>query len=158
MFGTVGLAACLMASGCVRQPIRPQAPDAVDVALAKAAHTVEQAWQSENAIVQAASPRAVPHEVPLSQLPAAAQQRVDMSWQGELAPAVRVLSQQMGYDFKEVGFRPVPPILVSLEGENLPLGDFLQQAGLQAGERADVVIGTRDVTVVYRTRAGADGR
>ena len=81
-----------------------------------------------------------------------------MDWQGELAPAVEVLAAQVGLIFREIGARPVPPILVSLTGVDESLGEFLRAAGLQAGTRADVAVSSNAVEVIYHAGVATDGR
>ncbi|MEO7326548.1 MAG: DotD/TraH family lipoprotein [Dokdonella sp.] len=159
--GTVAFIA-MMASlgliGCTTPQVRPAKPDPVDVALSDAARSVERAWQTENAVVIAATLKAAPRDLPVAQLPVPFQTHVDMDWQGELAPAVRVLTEQLGYAFHEIGMRPVPPILISLSDSDQPVGEFLRRAGIQAGKRADVSIGDHEVSVIYSDGTVTDGR
>lgn len=151
--------AVTMASGCVRHDVRPEpAPDPIDVALAEAAKAVQQSWARENAIASAASKssRPAPTRLPLDAFPPAAREHVDIQWDGEVVGVVRALAEAMGVRFVESGIAPVPPVLVSIHASNEPIGWLLQEAGQQAGDRAEVVLADESVMVVYRE--GANGR
>jgi len=160
--GTAILVAMMISalgSGCVRHETRPvPEPDPIDVALAKAASAIEQSWARENAIAAAARKPAAratsPARLPLSAFPPAARVHVDMDWEGEVAGVVRAFAEAMGIRFSESGIAPVPPVLVSIHAVDQPIAWLLQEAGQQAGDRAEVVLGDQDVMVVYRDREG----
>ncbi len=78
--------------------------------------------------------------------------RVDMTWFGELQPAVEALAATAGYTTQMIGARKGPPILVTIEGVDVPLMELLRQAGIQAGRRADVVVreSAGTIEVIYR--------
>ena len=78
--------------------------------------------------------------------------RVDMNWFGELQPAVEALAATAGFTTQMIGAKKGPPILVTIEGVDVPLMDLLRQAGIQAGRRADVVVreSAGTIEVIYR--------
>lgn len=78
--------------------------------------------------------------------------RVDMNWFGELQPAVEALAATAGFTTQMIGAKKGPPILVTIEGVDVPLMELLRQAGIQAGRRADVVVreSAGTIEVIYR--------
>lgn len=161
----VGASIGLVSCGVSPPRLTPAPIDPVERALMDAAAIVEDAWQTQNAVLLASNPapsRSSPPPrrptndaagpVPTSaRSTAALDDPADMIWQGMLAPAVRQLAHKIDYRFREVGASPTPPILVSLNYVHTPVLQILRSAGIQAGLRADVVVreDERTLEVVY---------
>lgn len=149
--------AALANTGCAtwRQP--PATPPPVDeakLALSESASRVGTAVEALNrmmggpGLLQEQPPAAFPDD----QIPAPLDLKVDITWHGDMEPAVEELARTVGFAFRAVGPRPAQPILVLLDGIARPVGAYLREAGQQAGARANVVVrmAGREVEVVYR--------
>jgi hypothetical protein len=67
--------------------------------------------------------------------------KVSLPWYGPIEPLVqKIVSMGNGYTLQVVGKRPSISIDVSLDDAPRPLAVILQNAGLQAGNRADIAI------------------
>lgn len=153
----VAALAALTNSGCATWRRPAPAPPPVDearVALAESAARVGSAVEALNrmmggpGVLEEQPPAAFPDD----RIPAPLDTKVDITWHGDMEPAVEELAKVVGFAFKTVGPRPVQPILVLLDGVGRPVGAFLREAGQQAGSRANVVVRMqgREVEVVYR--------
>ncbi len=67
-------------------------------------------------------------------------QTVSMPWQGPLEKAVSKLAEIAGFTMKFLGRPPAIPILVQVGEDAATVSDHLRNLGIQAGERADVVV------------------
>jgi len=74
----------------------------------------------------------------------------DIDWTGPIAPLVHKISQMCDYRMKVLGNEPAIPIIVTINAKNSVLADILQNAGLQAGKRAQLMISPKDKVVELR--------
>ncbi|MGH8156540.1 MAG: DotD/TraH family lipoprotein [Rhodanobacter sp.] len=76
---------------------------------------------------------------------------MSMPWDGPIEPIVSRLATQGGYLAEFSGKKPTLPILVSLGTQPATLSQMLRNVGLQAGDRADVVVdpARKTVEVIY---------
>jgi defect-in-organelle-trafficking protein DotD len=76
---------------------------------------------------------------------------VAMPWDGPLEPIVSKIAQEGGYRPEFSGKAPTLPIMVSLGNKPSRAGQLLRSLGIQAGNRADIVVDPahRVVEVVY---------
>lgn len=160
---TVSVSAVALLSGCGAWK-KKDAPavDPAEAALSAAASDIAAAWartsSSMVSIAESEDATTTSGEAPFdgteaqfdSDSPLA--MRVDMNWFGELQPAVEALAATAGYTTQMMGARKGPPILVTIEGVDVPLMELLRQAGIQAGRRADVVVreSAGTIEVIYR--------
>jgi defect-in-organelle-trafficking protein DotD len=153
----VAAVAALANTGCATRRQPPPAPQPVDEAkqaLSESATRVGTAVEALNrmlggpGVIEERPPSAFPDD----QIPAPLDLKVDITWHGDMEPAVEELAKAVGFEFRAVGPRPAQPILVLLDGIARPVGAFLREAGQQAGARANVVVrmAGREVEVVYR--------
>ena len=74
---------------------------------------------------------------------------VTMSWHSPVDGILRQIANLIGYRFVIFG-KPALPVIVSIEARNTPLMDVLENIGVQAGSRADVVFNEREKTIELR--------
>ena len=80
---------------------------------------------------RAPSFRQVPHTVP----PELARQ-IELDWIGPIAGIASYLAARTGYGFREIGARPVQPVMIELTDRRARVIDLFEDAGWQAGSRA----------------------
>ena len=156
----VCVAWAISVTGCVAWKQKEVVADPAETALVEAARGVEKAWatsaQLQADVAQASDGLTLANAgesgTPDEDVPVDLLTRVDMSWLGELVPAVDALCASAGWVTRVVGVKRGPPILVSLDRRNATIWDLLRDAGTQAGVRADVVVDgdARAIEVVYR--------
>lgn len=141
----------LVLGGCATPPVKSPAPDSVLVQLSSAAQDVRSSLHR----LADAEQFAKRHRLPGERLTAPAipgmDRQVTMPWQGRLEEAVARLTHLSGYHLDVSGKAPAMPILVNLGPRPAPISGMLRNLGLQAGNRADVVVdpSTRTVSLVY---------
>lgn len=148
-----GLSMFALVAGCVPAAPPPQAQvDPAIQSLSKLAEGIHkdlgQLAMLERAKVQAeVTPMqafATPRSGPLAT-------SVTLRWAGPIAPAVQMVAEMVGYQFKEVGAPPAQPPMVNLDAINRPAFEVLEDFGWQAGEKVGVVVddGRRLIQVIY---------
>ncbi|HET9843242.1 MAG TPA: type IVB secretion system lipoprotein DotD, partial [Gammaproteobacteria bacterium] len=65
---------------------------------------------------------------------------VTIDWSGPLEPLLYRLGGLSHYSVKVLGPSPAIPIIVTMHVENRRVADILKDAGLQAGNRANIVV------------------
>ncbi len=75
---------------------------------------------------------------------------VDMEWSGPIGPLVEKIADLTGYRAKILGKEPAIPVLVSIHAEKTPIADVLQNASLQAGKRALIMVFPHDRAIEVR--------
>lgn len=68
------------------------------------------------------------------------EQVVTMPWQGTIEQAVSKLAGYSGFDAKFMGKPPAIPIIVQIGRDPATVSDHLRNIGIQAGNRADIVV------------------
>lgn len=142
----VVLMACI--TGCAIGPQKeeksvPNQQDQAITMLHKTARSIEQsltmlaeAEQYEKMKVKPDTPRVY------KQIPGM-ETMVTMPWQGTLEQAVSKLCGLSGFEVKFIGKAPVLPILIQIGREPASVSDHMRNIGIQAGDRADLVVDAR---------------
>jgi defect-in-organelle-trafficking protein DotD len=83
------------------------------------------------------------------------EQVVVMPWHGAMEQAVTRLTSYANFSLRFLGRPPVLPIIVQLGAAPTSISDLIQNIGIQAGHRADIVVdpGLRVVEVRYSESA-----
>lgn len=67
-------------------------------------------------------------------------EKVDVDWTGPIGPLVIKLGALTNYRVKFLGTEPAIPILVSINAKQTVIADVLQNASLQTGKRAHILV------------------
>ena len=75
----------------------------------------------------------------------------DVDWSGPLIPLVEKIAEMSDYRLKVLGSEPSIPIFISVNAKRAVIADILQNASLQAGKRASILVfpSTRIIEVRY---------
>lgn len=135
-------------------------PDPVGLQLAQSATRIAEAWHHTNQVVTASEPpaaRSIP--APPTHWPKGLDKLIDMRWVGPLYPAVQALARAAGWQASAMGLPLGTDVMLQLDGQNKTVGSFLRSAGIQAGDRATVVVTpeNKSVHVLYREAEGDGG-
>lgn len=139
-------------SGCTQPTKKTPAPvDPATTQLAEAAQEIRASLSQLAEAEQFSKMRRMPGAVDLTPPMAGLNQTVSMPWNGPLEPIIVKLASYGGYEVEFAGKPPVLPILVSLGPKPATTGQLLRDVGLQAGDRADIVVdpARKKVGVVY---------
>lgn len=135
--------AMMALAGCVPQKVDQQivaTPDPVALRLASAVDRASAALQTLASVEQARNPN-----VSVSSIPNAPQElrrTVSVDWHGPIEPITRQLAERAGYRLQINGDMPPAPVVVSLIARQKSVAEVLRDIGLQAGQRADIVVDT----------------
>lgn len=66
--------------------------------------------------------------------------KVDVDWTGPVGPLVVKLAALTNYRVKFLGTEPAIPILISINAKQTVIADVLQNASLQTGKRAHILV------------------
>lgn len=138
--GAAGLALLVSACG-VHGKLDQQLvaePDPVGLRLASAVDKASAALQTLASVEQARNPGVAVQQVPYA--PQELRRTVSVNWIGPIEPVMRRLADRAGYDMQIHGDLPPAPIIVSLNVREKSVVETLRDIGLQAGQRADVVV------------------
>lgn len=133
----------LTLSACAPQKVDQQlvaTPDPVALRLASAVDKASIALQTLASVEQARNPN-----VSIATFPSAPQElrrTVSVDWHGPIEPITRQLADRAGYQFQVNGDVPPAPVVVSLVARQKSVVEVLRDVGLQAGQRADIVVDT----------------
>lgn len=137
-------AACLslMMSACAFHPQVDQQlvaePDSLGLRMAAAVDKASSALETLASVEQARNPGAAVQSVPYA--PQELRRTVTIKWVGPIEPIMQRLADRAGYQLQVNGDVPPAPVVVSLEARQKMVIDVLRDLGLQAGQRADVVV------------------
>jgi len=143
-------------SGCAMAPAHGPASseDPAFQMLQQSAQNIEQsltqlseAEQFEKMHINPTQPRIY------SQIPGM-EQVVAMPWHGTIEQAVTRLANYCGFTVKFMGKPPVSPIIVQIGVTPASVSDHLQNLGVQAGSRADIIVDPKQRLVEVRYAAG----
>lgn len=140
----------MLLGGCAPAPVKPPQDPAVRE-LATAAQDIRASLtQLADAEQYAKKGRLPGAPDPAPALPGLTA-TVAMPWNGPIEPIVTKLASQGGYLAEFSGKKPTLPILVTLGSEPATLSQLLRDVGIQAGDRADVVVdpSRKTVEVIY---------
>jgi defect-in-organelle-trafficking protein DotD len=113
-------------------------PDPVALRLSSAVDKASAALQTLASVEQARNP-GVNLQMPPS-APVELRRIVSVDWTGPIEPIARSLADRAGYQMQVNGDRPPVPVVVSLVAREKSVVEVLRDIGLQAGQRADVVV------------------
>lgn len=75
---------------------------------------------------------------------------VQVDWSGPIEPLMSEIAAYSDYRFKVVGIAPAIPVLVDIAHDNIPIGEVIREAHLQAKERANLVVYPKSKTIELR--------
>ncbi len=133
----------LTLSACAPQKVDQQlvaTPDPVALRLASAVDKASVALQTLASVEQARNPN-----VSVATFPSAPQElrrTVSVDWHGPIEPITRQLADRAGYQLQVNGDVPPAPVVVSIYARQKSVVEVLRDVGLQAGQRADIVVDT----------------
>ncbi len=145
-----GLLGAALLTGCASGPVPNVAADVVtpgmpniQVALNNAILRTKQAVDQLNGepVMTLASAR-----LPVA-LPGELQQRIRWTYQGHLGPAVRALGTLINYRVVIRHPKGVPPVLVSVHADLIPVSTVIRTFGIEAGSHATVTVIPAEQTI-----------
>lgn len=135
-------AACVsLLTGCSQYKVDQQLvaePDPVALRLSMAVDKASAALQTLASVEQARNP-GVSLQMPPS-APAELRRVVSVDWTGPIEPIAKSLADRAGYQVQINGDKPPVPLVVSVMAREKSVIEVLRDIGLQAGQRADVVV------------------
>lgn len=132
-----------MVAACVPQKVDQQlvaTPDPVALRLASAVDRASSALQTLASVEQARNPSAAVQAVPNA--PQELRRTVSLTWNGPIEPLARQLADRAGYALEVNGDMPPAPLVVSIQARQKSVVEVLRDMGLQAGQRANIVVDT----------------
>ncbi len=127
----------------------PFNPRTIEDQLVHAAESIEQSLGVLAAAEQAESPPIL-DTAPLITPEGGMHGKVDLEWTGPLAPLVQKIADLSHYRVKFLGKEPPIPILISISAKAALMADVLQNASLQAGKRAYILVFPKDKIIEVR--------
>lgn len=131
----------LAVSGCMRAQVDQQLvaePDSIGLRMATAVDKASSALETLASVEQARNPGAAVAAVPYA--PQELRRTVTVKWVGPIEPVMQRLADRAGYQMQVNGDLPPAPVVVTLDVRQKMVIDVLRDLGLQAGQRADVVV------------------
>ena len=113
-------------------------PDPVGLRLAAAVDRASAALQTLASVEQARNPGVSVQAVPNA--PQELRRTVSIDWVGPIEPLTRSLADRAGYQVQINGDRPPVPVVVSVQAREKSVVEVLRDLGLQAGQRADIIV------------------
>ncbi len=135
------LSLCLLVAACETAPISTPTVSPTDPAslrLAAAAEKAASALDAISRVEQVRGPDAPPDD--FTGAPEELMEPVTLSWTGPMEPIVQMMALRAGYAFMVQGKAPPVPIVITLDVFDKPLLKVVRDIGLQAGERADIIV------------------
>lgn len=137
----ISLLTASLLTGCAQYKTDQQLvaePDPVALRLSGAVDKASSALQTLAAVEQARNP-GVNLQIPPT-APVELRRIVSVDWTGPIEPIARTLADRAGYQMQVNGDRPPVPVVISLIAREKSVIEVLRDVGLQAGQRADVVV------------------
>ncbi len=138
LFAAVSL--CTLAA-CAQYKVDQQLvaePDPVALRLASAVDKASAALQTLASVEQARNPGVVVQMPPSA--PQELRRTVSVDWVGPIEPIARSMADRAGYQLQVSGDRPPVPVVVSIMAREKSVVEVLRDIGLQAGQRANIVV------------------
>lgn len=66
--------------------------------------------------------------------------KISLNWSGPMSIAVETIADKVGYDFNETGQEPAQPIIIDVQEYEVPAFRLLEDIGMQAKDRADLMV------------------
>lgn len=141
-------------SGCAMSPQKdeksvPQQDQALSM-LQKTARSIEQSLTQLAEAEQYDKMKLRPNEPRIYKQVHGMEAIVTMPWQGTAEQAVSKLAGFSGYEVKFMGKPPVIPILVQIGRDPATVSDHMRNVGIQAGNRADIIVDPKQRIVEVR--------
>lgn len=153
----VSVAGCAATGDGVKQGksvAKPAQEDPALLLLHKTARSIEQSLTSLAEAEQFEKFGQKPGEPRVYRQIAGMEAMVTMPWSGTLEQAVTKLSSVSGFTVKFTGRPPAIPILVQIGREASTVSDHMRNIGIQAGQRADIIVDPRQKIVEVRYANG----
>lgn len=141
-----GLALSLGLAACATTPPVAPPPDPAVAQLAQAADEVTLALRTMASVEQARHPVVLTPPAPAGVL----RTPMVLDWSGPIEALAREVGSRIGYRVTVIGSTPSVPVVVSIHTRGSSAYDILRDAGLQAGDQADVMLETRTRTIEIR--------
>lgn len=113
-------------------------PDKISLQLTSAVDRASAALQTLAAVEQKRTPSHSVAAVP--EAPVQLMRTVTFDWTGPVEPVVRKMAERASYKFRIQGDQPPVPVIVNVTAVEKPVIEVLRDIGLQAGNRATVVV------------------
>ena len=130
-----------MLTACAQYKVDQQLvaePDPVALRLTSAVDKASAALQTLASVEQAHNP-GVSLQLPPS-APRELRRIVTVDWSGPIEPIAKSMADRAGYQMQINGDKPPVPVVVSIVAREKTVIEVLRDIGLQAGQRADVVV------------------
>jgi len=131
------IAGCAPVHGRVDQQLVAE-PDPLALRLASAVDKASSALETLASVEQARNPGASIQAVPYA--PQELRRTMTVNWTGPIEPIIQRLADRAGYEMQVNGDVPPAPVVVTLTARQKMVIDVLRDLGLQAGQRADIVV------------------
>lgn len=133
--------ASIISAGCAHQAVVDNS--AVVAELSASAGQIEQAWSDLAAVEKSRNPTYQRHTDEMQQMvggePSELTREIDVQWSGEIGQFILEMASAANYRVVVEGRIPPVPVLVFVRGR-YRIGDALKEAGVQAGDRAGVIL------------------
>lgn len=144
-------------TACASQPrfvtYGPAGTDPAEIQLAEAATSISHSLDKLAAVRAAEAPPATKqHLVQPTGYTMAGKASVD--WSGPIGGLVKQIADASEYKLRVLGNAPSVPIIVSINAQNVNLGDVLRDADFQAGDAAHIRVYQQSKTIELRYRHG----
>lgn len=113
-------------------------PDTLSLRMAAAVDKAAAALDTLASVEQARNPGASVQAVPYA--PQELRRTISVKWVGPIEPIMQRLADRAGYQMQINGDMPPAPVVVTVDARQKMVIDVLRDLGLQAGQRADVVV------------------
>jgi defect-in-organelle-trafficking protein DotD len=111
----------------------------IEAQLLSTAQSIEQSLSTLAAAEKAESPPIL-NTAPLVTSEGGMGGKIDIDWTGPIGPLVIKLAALTNYRVKFLGSEPAIPILISINAKRTVIADVLQNASLQTGKRAHILV------------------
>ncbi len=156
MFSTALLLSFI--SGCVTNPPKVDEPvsqkDQSLMMLQKTASSIQMSLTQLAEAEQYEKMKLKPNEPRVHKQIPGMEMLVTMPWSGTIEQAVSKLAGFSGYDVKFMGKPPIIPILVQISRDPATVSDHLNNIGIQADSRADIIVDPNQKIVEVRYAHG----
>ena len=147
----------MVLAGCATSPSKGSDGEDKDAAvqlLVKSAQNISSSLTLLSEAEQFEKMKQNPNQPRIYKQVAGMEQMVTMPWHGTLEQAVSKLASYSGFEVKFMGKPPVTPILIQIGANPATVSDHMRNLGIQAGNRADVIIDPAQKIVEVRYSNG----
>ncbi|MFM8454924.1 MAG: DotD/TraH family lipoprotein [Gammaproteobacteria bacterium] len=122
---------------------------ALEKELLQTAQSIEKSLSTLAAAQDYKSPPLV-NTAPLLTPEAGLAHTADVDWTGPVGALLERIAEVSRYRFKALGKEPPIPVLVSINAKQLPMADIIQNASLQVGRRAQIMVFAKERVIELR--------